>query len=122
MFLDDLFQVSAVRLEGDTLRATLLINRGHRIFEGHFPGQPVVPGVCMMQVVKDLLETHVTRARTRLVRAAQAKFLAMIDPRVTGTVEAELTVTRGEDIGVTARLYDQATTFFKYNAVFRTLT
>jgi 3-hydroxyacyl-[acyl-carrier-protein] dehydratase len=120
MLLGSLYQVAGHRLGEGLLEATLALDPGHPIFEGHFPGQPVVPGVCMMQVVKELLEAYVLEeAPTRLVHADSAKFLSLIDPRETRSVEAELRYVREGDIKVVARLYNEATTFFKYSAVFR---
>ena len=80
----------------------------------------MVPGVCMMQVVKELLEVYVlAEAPTRLVHADSAKFLSPIDPRETRSVEVEIRYIIEGDIKVVARLYNEATTFFKYSAVFR---
>jgi 3-hydroxyacyl-[acyl-carrier-protein] dehydratase len=39
-----------------SLEASFLLNPKHAIFAGHFPGQPVVPGVCMLQIIKEGLE------------------------------------------------------------------
>lgn len=105
----------------DTLEngnATLRLNPAHRIFDGHFPGQPVVPGVCMMQMMKEILETMLGQ-ETRLISAASAKFLAMIDPRQTPVVQAELAIRTDSDIVLEGRLFWEGTTFLKYRAVFR---
>ena len=32
------------------------LNQQHAIYSGHFPDQPIVPGVCQIQIVKELLE------------------------------------------------------------------
>ena len=44
------------KLADDKALVSITINSGHQIFEGHFPGQPVTPGVCMMQIIKELGE------------------------------------------------------------------
>jgi len=102
-----------------TIRVVLDINVGHRIFEGHFPGHPVVPGVCMMQMIKEILET-VTGKETRLVRADHAKFLSMINPLETASVQAELIYAENDEgeIVLEARLFKEGTIFFKYKATF----
>jgi len=31
------------------------LNFNHKIFKGHFPGSPILPGVCIIQIVKEVL-------------------------------------------------------------------
>jgi 3-hydroxyacyl-[acyl-carrier-protein] dehydratase len=121
MLLNDFFRIDAYTHEEGSLCATLIINASHQIFEGHFPGQPVVPGVCMMQMVKEVLETLALKgAHTRLLHADHVKFLTAIDPRQTDQVELELTYARTEDgeIKMVARLFKEATIYLKYKGVF----
>lgn len=117
--LDDFCRTSDVRIvttggsiAAGTLTATLTFDPGHRIFAGHFPDQPVVPGVTMMQIVRELLETHVLHRKAMVSRADSLKFLTMIDPRINGTVQAE--VIYGEKVA--ARFFNGTTTFFKMTA------
>ena len=34
----------------------VMLNPQHPIYNGHFPQQPVVPGVCMLQMIKECIE------------------------------------------------------------------
>jgi 3-hydroxyacyl-[acyl-carrier-protein] dehydratase len=106
-------------LEADSIRATLEINPAHEIFRGHFPGQPVVPGVCMMQIVKELLE-KTTGKPLRLLHGQDLKFLSVIDPGKNNLVSAEANynVLAAGDINITARLFFNEITFFKFKGVF----
>jgi 3-hydroxyacyl-[acyl-carrier-protein] dehydratase len=119
ILLDDFFRIGVSTGNPGSVRATLTINAAHRIFEGHFPGQPVVPGVCMMQMVKEVLEGAI-RQPLQLRHADHAKFLTPIDPRQAETVELELDYgpTPEGHIKMTARLYNGAVTYFKYKAEF----
>ena len=119
MLEGDFYTVLGPVTEPDNIRAVLKINAEHSIFKGHFPGQPVVPGVCMMQIVKELMETGTGRL-LRLHTGLDLKFLSVIDPRQNSTVHAETnyTVLASGDINVTARLYFNETTFFKFKGVF----
>ncbi len=106
-------------IEGNNVRAIIKINPDHEIFLGHFPGQPVVPGVCMMQMVKELLE-KATGKNMRLRNGLDLKFLSVIDPRKNSLVNMEASYTghgNGE-IQVTARLFYKETTFFKFKGIF----
>ena len=41
----DFYTVVSTVNEADKIQAILKINPEHAIFNGHFPGQPVIPGV-----------------------------------------------------------------------------
>jgi 3-hydroxyacyl-[acyl-carrier-protein] dehydratase len=118
MLQGDFYILGSISAESQTVKALLELNPAHQIFEGHFPGQPVVPGVCMMQMVKETVET-VMGKKTRLIRADYAKFLAMIDPRKHALISLELTYTISEknEIDILASLFYESIIFFKYKAV-----
>ena len=63
----------------DSLSARIHLHADHLLFAGHFPGQPVLPGVCQLAIVKELAEKALNR-RLVLHHADQVKFLAMVDP------------------------------------------
>ncbi|GGF03853.1 hypothetical protein [Hymenobacter cavernae] len=65
--------------EPNRLRLQVQLNAHHALFAGHFPGQPVVPGVCVLGLVKDVLQQHL--AKELLLRTcSNSKFLRPIDP------------------------------------------
>ena len=115
----DFYTIVSTVNEADKIQAILKINPEHAIFRGHFPGQPVVPGVCMMQIVKELLETATSRS-LRLHTGLDLKFLSVIDPGKNNTIhtETDYNVLASGDINVTARLFYNETTFFKFKGVF----
>lgn len=86
---NDFFSLLTMKSEDETLKAEILINAQHQILKGHFPDQPVVPGVCMVQIVKELLEERLGN-NYRLVKADHLKFLNLIDPRITPGFMVEL--------------------------------
>ena len=55
------------------------LNKNHTIFEGHFPGNPVTPGVCMIQIIKELVE-EITQKKWQLKKLSNVKFMAIINP------------------------------------------
>ncbi|MCH5599874.1 hypothetical protein [Niabella ginsengisoli] len=82
MLIDNLYTIEQFDNANEKLTATIIIDEGHKIFEGHFPGQPVLPGVCQLQIVKELLEKGLNKTLF-LSEASQCKFLQMVDPTVT---------------------------------------
>ncbi|HQW83612.1 MAG TPA: hypothetical protein PK987_04085, partial [Ferruginibacter sp.] len=92
----------------------LCINTGHKIFEGHFPNQPVVPGVCMVQMIKEMVE-DVLDIKTKLTEAAELKFLSVIDPLQNNLINATIKYMNGEDrkININASFFKNELIHFK---------
>ena len=119
MLANDFFTISKLEKEGFEINAELLINANHKIFEGHFPGHPVVPGVCMMQMVKEIIE-RVIGEKTNLVRAGEMKFLAIIDPKENNMIRATLkyNIEENGNMAVSATLFKESLIHFKFKGLF----
>ncbi|HEY5748920.1 MAG TPA: 3-hydroxyacyl-ACP dehydratase [Chryseolinea sp.] len=119
MLLNDFYTLSHHEATPGVVKATLALRRDHKIFEGHFPGLPIVPGVCMMQIVRELMEVT-TKKTLRIAEADNMKFLSVINPDQNKDVEASLSYT--EEPGqwvVNATLFAGAVTFFKLKATLK---
>lgn len=82
----------------------------HFIYKAHFPGEPITPGVCIMQIAKELLEEAVSEDLV-LSCVKNIKFLRIISPnevtdvcyslakisREDDQIKVQLTVTAGEE-------------------------
>ena len=49
------------------------------VYEGHFPGEPISPGVCNVQMIKELAEKIIGR-ETRIEEIKQVRFTELITP------------------------------------------
>ena len=97
MLLKDFYSViSLENIDGQKYNAVISINEKHDIFKGHFPGNPVMPGVCMMQIVKELAE-QISGSTLMMQSLSNVKFMALINPEVTPELKLELEVTKAED-------------------------
>lgn len=83
---------SSEKSENGSFIAKIKLNPDHEIFKGHFPGNPVTPGVCMMQIVKDLTE-NCTASKLFLKSASNVKFMAIINPFETPDLVLQLDIT-----------------------------
>ncbi len=81
----DFYSVSEWRQQSDSLSCRLAFDAGHRIFQGHFPGNPIVPGVCSLAILKSLLE-RATQHHLILRESSMIKFLGLIRPESRPTV------------------------------------
>ncbi|MCF1715719.1 hypothetical protein L0U88_13860 [Flavihumibacter sp. RY-1] len=115
----EFFTIHALEKGDGMVKAGLLWNAEHPIFQGHFPGQPVVPGVCMIQLVQEILEQALEKP-VELVSSSQVKFLHVIDPRQFPVTDLLLqySVTEKGTYQVSSTLMKETTNFMKMNAVF----
>jgi 3-hydroxyacyl-[acyl-carrier-protein] dehydratase len=74
-----LYTVLQYSFDSGKISARIGIHADHPVFSGHFPGQPVLPGVCQLAIVKELAERALNRGLV-MQHADQVKFLAMVDP------------------------------------------
>ena len=119
MLLNDFFTIIDTESSASEIWAALSINANHKIFEGHFPNQPVVPGVCMMQMVKEIVE-QILGKETNLVKATDMKFLAVINPQVNNLIHTSIKYSPGENgkINITASLFKDELIHFKFKGEF----
>ncbi|BAU54308.1 3-hydroxyacyl-ACP dehydratase [Mucilaginibacter gotjawali] len=116
---DALFGISKIEQHYNAISATIDINKDCDIFNGHFPGQPVIPGACMLQIVKEVLE-QALGTPLRLKKAEHLKFLTMIDPETTPSANLDVaykSVSEGH-ICITAKLVKGAVVCFKFQGTF----
>jgi 3-hydroxyacyl-[acyl-carrier-protein] dehydratase len=128
MLINDLFVVEDLQpgdgmqsgdgiQSGDgTLTARVHLRFPHPIFDGHFPGRPVLPGACLVQLVEELVAS-VAGAEMRLFRAGPVKFIAMVDPLRDGSIVMKLQFTT--DGLITAEGINAGATCFRFKGFFR---
>lgn len=93
MLLQDFYKVNSLEKVSDqSYQVDLTLNARHEVFKGHFPGNPVTPGVGMMQIIKELTE-GITGKKLFLTNASNVKFMALINPEVTPDLKLELDMT-----------------------------
>jgi len=97
MLLKDFYTIQSFETtESQKYVATIMLNKNHEVFKGHFPGNPVTPGVCMMQIIKELTQEAVKGTLT-MKSASNIKFMALINPEENPLLRLELDITITED-------------------------
>ena len=69
----------------NTLEVKINIDAKHSIFLGHFPDQAVLPGVCLIEILKEIINEHLGKNYS-LQSASNIKFLKIVDPLVNSTL------------------------------------
>ncbi|WP_456439654.1 3-hydroxyacyl-ACP dehydratase [Psychroserpens sp.] len=88
----NLYKLDDLTVNDTSATANITINKDHIIFNGHFPDNPVMPGVCMMQIIKEITEKIVDK-KLFMQSASNIKFMAIINPFITPELELQLEIT-----------------------------
>lgn len=114
------YRIENEQIEGGTGLFTICFDAAHSIFKGHFPGQPVVPGVTMSQLSKELMEKMLGQ---HLVYATldSIKFIQVIDPTKNSEVQVKLIMLEKEPglWRLESTITANDTTFFKLKGSLR---
>lgn len=118
--MDSLYAIREVEKgENQSAEISVEINPTHSVFEGHFPGQPILPGVIMIDILNDCLQ-NLLNAKYRMKSASQIKYLNVVDPRKHAELRLSITWTEKEDgllVQCNSKL-DEATANFKIKGIF----
>lgn len=118
MLLQDFYTANNIIKGDNIISADIIFNPAHDIFKGHFPQQPVVPGVCMVQIVKQVLEQSTNRL-TRLKNASNIKFLSMIVPVENEIIKLKINYKNiNNELDVSADLSNSQNLAFKFKGSF----
>jgi 3-hydroxyacyl-[acyl-carrier-protein] dehydratase len=121
MLRNDFYTIlSKNTISENSFSATISINEKHDIFNGHFPQNPVVPGVCMLQMVKDLLEDELQKA-VHLNSIGNVKFTAVVNPTQNPTLDIKITyeLTDGKSYKINSIISSKEVVFLKIvNAIY----
>jgi len=79
MFRGDLYTISSKTVGDVEALFNIAVNSDCDIFKGHFPGNPIIPGVCMLQVAVELCE-DIFAHRCELIKCKNVKYLQTINP------------------------------------------
>lgn len=93
----------------------LRLNVSHPIFRAHFAGTPVVPGACILQMVKELASAS-SGAACFISSVRNMKFLHVISPLEHPEISVRLVSVPLEDggsVSVSAVFYDGGLVFSK---------
>lgn len=96
MILHDFYTiVTKNKIDETSFSSTITINEKHDIFNGHFPQNPVVPGVCLLQIVKDLVEDKL-QTPVQLKNIANVKFTAIVNPTQNPNLDIKINIEKTE--------------------------
>jgi 3-hydroxyacyl-[acyl-carrier-protein] dehydratase len=129
MLIDDFFEISGFDPQKSVFqfnieviynyKATIIINPAHRIFEGHFPENPVVPGVTLIEIVKETLENYIGK-ELQLKSTGNVKFLHVVNPQIETELMLDYQVKflNDDEIQAKSTIYSKEIVVLKFDGTF----
>ncbi len=110
------YRVLGIDRQGDTsavCRVELLPDCD--VYRGHFPGEPVCPGVCNMQMIKECTETVVGKSLHQS-SVSQCRLTSLMTPAQCSTLDVRIDILSSSDDAYTvkASISDSNDTYMEY--------
>ena len=119
MLIKDLYSILVFTKTDGSVEASLKLNKDHEVFKGHFPGNPIMPGVCSIQLVKELTEKALDK-KLFLSVVSNVKFMAIINPEENDTIDLTLVISEVDGmVKVKNTVSIDNTLALKLNATFK---
>ncbi len=96
MLIEGLYTLQSMERSEQEVNAKVQLHKEHDVFKGHFPGNPVMPGVCMIQMIKEITE-KATGEALFLAVASNVKFMAKINPEENELIDLNLKISKEID-------------------------
>ena len=119
MFIDNFYKINDVFYKDGKTIFKIILNKTHEIYKGHFPDQPIVPGVMQVQIVKEL-SSELIKEKLLLKSAGNIKYLALMDPEETIHYDVEISFEETEKsiFKIKAIISSSGKTYLKLNGDF----
>jgi len=116
---DDFFKVNDFCETATGMDYIIELNPEHIIFQAHFPENPITPGVCLVQIVKEL-SIELLGRNLFLKKLNNVKFLNVINPIENKEVMLSITIaSEGEDAHkINTVVYNHNQQFAKLSMLF----
>jgi 3-hydroxyacyl-[acyl-carrier-protein] dehydratase len=79
MPLNDFFTYRIIESAPGTIKSRVTVDVGHPLYKGHFPQQPVTPGVVLLEIIRVVISS-VFKKNLMLESAKEIKFMAAVLP------------------------------------------
>lgn len=113
METEPIYLIENLEFQDGKATAVISLNPQHPIYEGHFPGNPVTPGVCQLQMLKEVV-TKICQKSCILKESKNIKFLKILTPDKTGvTLSLDYTHTE-QGLKVKAQLKSDESIYLKF--------
>ncbi len=98
MLLGNYYRVDSIRKEdGESIFDISLVPECP-VYDGHFPGDPVSPGVCNIQMIKECAES-IVGMHLMLEELVQCRLTSVVSPMTCPRISVYISLSEGSDAG-----------------------
>lgn len=122
ILLDNLYTIVSTPEEStEAVRFQIRLNADSVIFKAHFPGEPIMPGACIVQMVQELFSVW-TKREVEIVKIVNLKFLSVIKPDEVLDLDVAIKIKKEEDqqVHINADIVKDETTYTKMSLLLHT--
>ena len=104
-------------VEGENgFKCTVELMEKHPIYEGHFPFEPIVPGVCTLAIIRSCLSVYSDK-NISFSKIKDCKFISVIKPKAGLLISIDITFLKENTIS--AIVYNNDNTVLKLKATIK---
>lgn len=113
----NLYTISDLTVTPGTCSCTIKLDLDSDIYKGHFPGNPITPGVALLGIAREVME-HALNCRLSLAGVPSVKYSAVLSPLEHRSVTYDISYSDdGSDIKGKVSVRDGETTFNRMSLV-----
>ncbi len=118
MLLNGFYEIISQTENDGELITSVHFNSRHEIYKAHFPGNPITPGVCIVQILKNIVCEKFEKDMV-FSPVTNIKFLNVINPEETPEVDFNVKYTLvDEKVKVNVTVADSAKIYTKLSGYF----
>ena len=118
---DNLYTITSQKQDEASAVFQVQLHPEWPIYKAHFPGHPITPGVCIVQMLQELLQIHLHR-KLDLWKAKNVKYVSIVSPEEVTELTITFSKTEPQPDGslkVQAQVENGETLYTKLSATFR---
>lgn len=118
---DNLYTITSQKQDEASAVFQVQLHPEWPIYKAHFQGHPITPGVCIVQMLQELLQIHLHR-KLDLWKAKNVKYVSIVSPEEVTELTITFSKTEPQPDGslkVQAQVENGETLYTKLSATFR---
>lgn len=121
MLNGDFYTIEKISEKDNATQYFTRLNADHDIYNGHFPGDPICPGVCNVQTIRECAELKLGK-KLRIDAIAICRFSALITPNGSPELLITLELTPNDNLTYSAIAKitspDEQTLYLEYKGTY----